>query len=390
MGTRRLRILPYTGKRAYQYYIDGLKVNGKRQRLFFKDEKLAKAKLRELTKKTRTEGEDALALSHDFRVLAAKCSERLKPFGKTLWDATEFYVEHLERTKDSVFVLVAAADYQESKKRAKLSPKHLDDIRLRLGRFVATFGNRPIKGIVASEIESWLHELALAPQSINNYRAIARAFFEYALKRELVEKNPVTSVDKVKLVDKAPEIFTPKQLADLLAAADPSLLPALALQAFAGLRTAEVLRLEWSEVDLVRGFVTVAAHKSKTARRRLIPIAQNLAEWLRPYTQMSRPVYSTKTRNYHADIETLRSSIGLAAWPNNGLRHSFASYHLAFHQDAAALMLQMGHTTTREIFEAYRELVRPDEAQEYWNIRPQITRATVVPFMISSARGNNL
>jgi integrase len=381
MGTRQLRILPYTGKRAYQYYIDGLKVNGKRQRLFFEDEKSAKAKLKELTKKTRKEGEDALALSHDFRVLAAKCSERLKPFGKTLWDATEFYLEHLERTKDSVFVSVAAADYQESKKRAKLSATHLDDIRLRLGRFVAAFGNRPIKGIVAGEIESWLHELALSPQSINNYRAIVRAFFSYALKRELVEKNPVALVDKVKLVDKAPEIFTPKQLADLLAAADPPLLPALALQAFAGLRTAEVLRLEWSEVDLVRGFVTVAAHKSKTARRRLIPIAQNLGEWLRPYAQMSGPVYSTKTRNYHADIEALRRSIGLPAWPNNGLRHSFASYHLAFHQDAAALMLQMGHTTTREIFEAYRELVRPDEALEYWNIRPQITPGSVIPMM---------
>ena len=140
-----------------------------------------------------------------------------------------------------------------------------------------------------------------------------------------------------------------------------------------------MLRLEWSDVDLVRGFVAVAAHKSKTARRRLIPIAQNLAEWLRPYAQMSGAVYSTKTRNYHADIEALRRSIGLPAWPNNGLRHSFASYHLAFHQDAAALMLQMGHTTTREIFEAYRELVRPDEALEYWNIRPQITPGSVIP-----------
>jgi hypothetical protein len=52
MGTRQLRILPYTGERAYQYYIDGLKVNEKRQRLF-KDEKSAKAKLKELTKKAR-------------------------------------------------------------------------------------------------------------------------------------------------------------------------------------------------------------------------------------------------------------------------------------------------------------------------------------------------
>jgi integrase len=378
MGTRTLRILPYTGKRAYKYYIDGLKVNGKRQRLFFKDLKSADKKLKELTRKTRKEGEDALALSHDFRVLAAKCSERLKPFGKTIWDATEFYIEHLERTKDSVLVSVAATDYQESKKRAKLSQKHLDDIELRLGRFVATFGNRPIKSVAAGEIETWLHELALSPQSINNYRAIVRAFFQYALKRELIEKNPVASIDKVKLVDKAPEIFTPKQLADLLAAAHTSLLPALAIQAFAGLRTAEVLRLEWSDVDLVGGFITVAAHKSKTARRRLIPMATNLAEWLRPYAQMSGPVYVTKTRNYHADVSALRTSINLAYWPNNGLRHSFASYHLAKHQDAAALMLQMGHTTTREIFEAYRELVRPEEAEKYWAIRPK-SETNVVP-----------
>jgi hypothetical protein len=63
MGTRTLRILPYTGERAYQYYIDGLKVNGKRQRLFFKDQKSAETKLKELTKKTRKEGEEALALT---------------------------------------------------------------------------------------------------------------------------------------------------------------------------------------------------------------------------------------------------------------------------------------------------------------------------------------
>jgi len=60
-GTRHFRILPYTGKRAYQYYIDGLKVNGRRHRLFFKDWGSANKKLKELTRKTRKEGEDALA-----------------------------------------------------------------------------------------------------------------------------------------------------------------------------------------------------------------------------------------------------------------------------------------------------------------------------------------
>jgi integrase len=371
MGTRTLRILPYSGNRDYQYYIDGLKVNGKRKRLFFKTQKDAEEELKKLTKKTRREGEDALSLSHDFRVLAGQCAKRLEPFGKTLWDASEFYIEHLERTKDSVPVSVVAAEYQEVKTRAKLSEKHLADIKQRLGRFVATFGNRPIKSIIVAEIETWLHGLELSPQSINNYRAIVCAFFEYAKKRELIEKNPVSAVEKVKLIDSAPEIFTPAELSKLLANSPLTLLPALVIQAFAGLRTAEVLRLEWSDIDFSRGYINVSARKSKTAQRRLIPIAPNLADWLRPCASHTGPIFPKTVRSYHVEIEALRATAKLPVWPNNGLRHSFASYHLAKHQNAASLMLEMGHTTTRQIFDAYRELVRPEEAELYWKIRPK-------------------
>ena len=45
---RQLRIIPYKGNRAYKYYLDGYKVNGKRRRLFFKDEAAADGKLAEL------------------------------------------------------------------------------------------------------------------------------------------------------------------------------------------------------------------------------------------------------------------------------------------------------------------------------------------------------
>jgi hypothetical protein len=38
-------LVPYNGNRAYKYYLDGYKVNGKRKRLFFKDEAAANRKL---------------------------------------------------------------------------------------------------------------------------------------------------------------------------------------------------------------------------------------------------------------------------------------------------------------------------------------------------------
>jgi len=40
--------------------------------------------------------------------------------------------------------------------------------------------------------------------------------------------------------------------------------PFLALGAFAGLRMSELQRLDWKEIDLERGFITVDTSKAKT------------------------------------------------------------------------------------------------------------------------------
>jgi hypothetical protein len=106
MARRTLRLLPYKGRLGYHYYLDGLKVNGKRKRLFFTTEAEAKEELKKWDRRIRKEGEDALAISQELRILAAKCAKRLEPFEKSIWDATEFYIEHLERMRGSVPVTV--------------------------------------------------------------------------------------------------------------------------------------------------------------------------------------------------------------------------------------------------------------------------------------------
>jgi hypothetical protein len=52
---------------------------------------------------------------------------------------------------------VLFADYLATKRRAKLSEKHLADIKQRPGRFVADFSDRAIKTLTVREIEDWLH-----------------------------------------------------------------------------------------------------------------------------------------------------------------------------------------------------------------------------------------
>jgi integrase len=379
MRRPQLHIVEYRHSATAKYVIEGVRVNGKRRRYFFKTKSDALAELTRLKIKQRKEGENALRLSDSVRVTALEYSEKLKPFGKSIQDACEFYLKYLRDALRSISVSELIDEYLATQERLKRSQTHLYDLRLRLGRFTRDFGERPVRTITTNEVDRWLHNLQLSPQSINNFRARLASLFSYGEKRSYLERNPVRSIDRIKVVDQAPEIFTPDQIQILLDNAPADLLPCLALGAFAGLRTAELLRLEWEAIDLPRGLINVAASKAKTAKRRLIPIAPNLAEWLRPYAGRSGKIFPFSCRMYYDKVERLRKAVGLEHWPNNGLRHSFASYHLAKHQNAPQLALEMGHTTPRMIFDNYREVVIPTEANRYWKILPKSRAINVIP-----------
>jgi integrase len=370
----RLRIVPITWHEKYRYTIGGLRVNGKRKRLFFETEAKAEEELRNLQIKARRQGQAGLDMPDALRAMAVDCARRLKPHGKTLADASAFLLHHLAAGQ-SARVDALVDDYLRALERGRLSAKHLGDVRRRLGRFREAFSGRPVRTISARELEEWVHGLhvngnAPAAQTIVNWRSTLNAFFGWALRRKLVDFNPASAVSKPKVVRESPAIWTPEDLGKLLGGAPAELAPAIALGAFAGLRTAELLRLNWNEINLDRGLIEVKADKAKSARRRLVKVEPNLAAWLAPHCSKSGGlVWSIGWRSYHEATAQLSRELGLV-WPENGLRHSFASYHLAHFQSAETLALQMGHTSARMIFDHYRELVSPQDAARYWEIQP--------------------
>jgi hypothetical protein len=68
-----------------------------------------------------------------------------------------------------------------------------------------------------------------------------------------------------------------------------------------------------------------------------------------------------------------------AEWPQNALRHSFGSYHLAQFNDAAKLALEMGNSPAT-IFRHYRQLVKPKQAERYWKLAPASASRKLIQF----------
>src|SRR5205807_7143635 len=120
------------------------------------------------------------------------------------------------------------------------------------------------------------------------------------------------------------------------------------------------------------GLIEVTASKAKSARRRFVKIRPNLTAWLRPVAHTKGAVTST---DYRALLDDARTAAGITKWPQNALRHGFASYALAHDKDAAKIALELGHTNSNLVFRHYRELVNPRSAAEYWQITPSAVYA---------------
>ena len=86
------------------------------------------------------------------------------------------------------------------------------------------------------------------------------------------------------------QIFTPEEMERLLLTAHARILPLVAIGAFAGIRSAEIQRLDWEDIKWDRGHIEIAGKKAKTAARRLVPLTDNLKAWLAPWREATGPI----------------------------------------------------------------------------------------------------
>jgi integrase len=274
----------------------------------------------------------------------------------------------------------------------------LSDIRTRLQAFVYAFPSRYVHEIGTQEIRGYLNAIPRGYSRRNAYKWLAPAF-AFAKEQRMLTVNPFESITRPDAGRSQPGIIRPDEFQRLLTTADakfPGLVQFLACAGFAGLRTSELLAmyaddaiLQWQDILFDKKLIVVRAEVAKQTRRksgdrRFVKIEPALEEWLKPYQKKSGPVVEfteswfrkllrgTKKAPKETDSPTCHGLFRLAQVtpPDNGLRHSFASYWLARTgaEGVGKLAIQLGDSES-VAKRHYIESLMPGDGDAWFGIR---------------------
>ena len=395
------------------YYVVAYHLGSKRQRLSFTDLDTAKNEATAKAAQLSRGDIDATQLNGKDRLTYGRALDAIKAFdipldaaaieyaearkilkGHSLIESARFYMRHHGQGITGRLVLDAYEDFKKSKTDAKRSAVYLKDLGYRVGAFAKAF-NVEVRQLTPQDVGDWLDGVKLSARSYNNFVLALRTFFKFCQTRGVLSKETdlLARVERRTGENTEIEIFTPKELRAILAAASPRVRTCIAIQAFAGVRTAELFRLTWADLERRKGYIEISAGNAKTASRRLIPITQNLASWLRDAERDADRVWPVTESEYYegmvaaakdaesAAVEAAKQNpkikkVTTITWKKNALRHSFISYRVAKSKDVAGVALEAGNSP-KMIFEHYRELVTPKEATEWFGIVPASTAKNI-------------
>lgn len=308
--------------------------------------------------------------------------------GRSLKEAVEFYIGfHPEGTKQKTLSELLA-EYVTGRQAMGCARKHMFKLKTITKRMRETFADKTLAQLRTAGLDQWLNgqrhkNKPLAAVTKNTFRKLCISFGNWAKSRGYLPKSMPTEFDAMMAYKETPTkitIYTPAELRlmlDTVRTEAPHLLAWVACAAFTGARTSELANLHWENINFERGFVEIASQKVRSKCRRLVPLHDALRAWLLTCRKESGPVidYNIPQRALHRVMRQAGFKL-----KRNGFRHSCISYRVAEIHDINRVALESGNTPPI-IFQHYRELVGPDEAQAWFGVMPPaaVTGTTPAP-----------
>lgn len=389
----------YLGNRTqngtkYPGYVVTFSLLGKRKQVWRTDLGDAKTSARDACIKIANGEQHVLTLTNADRMMYLRAGESLAGLNIPIDVACRDHAEALAILAGKVGLVEVCRDWikrnavelkritartalDELKQQSQADGKSKDRLKRMetvLGRF-ATDISVEVHTVTPDIISRWLSGLPLAERTRRHYRDMLGFFCRWLVLRGYLPRgtNWLEGVQNYSKKVGAIQIYSPAEITTLLRHAEQhfkGMVPFLVIGAFAGLRHAEIARLDWSEVELSEqageSFIEVKASKAKTDVRRLVPIRDNLKAWLLRYRKESGLVCEFA----NTSEQLAKLAAGANTTPkHNAVRHSFISYRVAECSDVPKVSDEAGNSP-QIIRTNYLRRVKPAQATEWFGIMP--------------------
>lgn len=223
--------------------------------------------------------------------------------------------------------------------------------------------------VETNDIRGWLNDEARRGAKSSTIRRKAqsvRSLFRYLQQRELVKRNPATGITLAKKAKPLPSVVREEEMECVLDIGDVDDTDFISLRNHliinmlysCGLRSAELIGLNDTDIDTVRGELRVFGKRSK---ERILPLPPPLLEEITKYQhardaafpdseETGHPLIIHKGRRIRPGVMALIVKHGLSGTSSakrspHVLRHSFATAMLNNGADLNSVKEMLGHTS---------------------------------------------
>ncbi len=262
------------------------------------------------------------------------------------------YEKRIQQRKVTFFDI--AEDFLTYAKAHKRSWRRDQDCIKHLKAF---FKDRPAADIRPMHIEDYIlyrkkstmrNGKQPAPATINKELACLRTIYNRAIRNEKLENNPMKHIKLLKENNKRDRVLTKEEFQKLLTASPKHLKPILIAAHETGMRAGEIFSLQWEQVDLESGFITLKPEQTKTNEPRKIPISTLLHETLTQSKRKEGSVFTYAGKSIASVKRAFKSACkkaGIKDFRFHDLRHTFITNKRKEGKQDRVIMAITGHKT---------------------------------------------
>jgi integrase len=250
------------------------------------------------------------------------------------------------------------------------SKSHRDKVTATQVALMRQFRGR-LDEVMPLDVDRWLRELGRTETSKAMWFRYARMFFRWAYRMRFIERSPLDGL-RAPRATPGRNILTPEQMKELLKAPMGDDVKALVLLGgFAGLRTVEVARMNWEDIDTKTKQIHVRAEVSKQHEgmlERVVDMTEPLMKRRKFFEKKKGRIVANSMEALHERRRKVALALGWEGWPDNALRHSFATYHLGRCGNAGLTGYQMGHTSPAMVQRVYAVPAVRADWRAWWRV----------------------